>query len=133
MPIVRKVLPQDAATGRTGCTINGIAELARFTAVARWDAAVAYATRAGCERLHDKLTETTATWTATRKRWLVSMDFGRTEPRALRFLAGLAGIRGSRAGRAPRRDRDRLRASLRVPSESLYLPRPMRPVPSDSS
>lgn len=89
MPVLRKILPQDAAIGCTGSTINGIAELARFTAVAHWDAAVAYATRAGCERLHGKLTETTSTWAAAQKRWLVSMDFGRTEPEALRFLAAL--------------------------------------------
>ena len=89
MPVLRKILPQDAATGRAGSTINAIAELARFTAVGWCDAAVAYATRAGCERLHARLTEETSTWAAARKRWLVSMDFGRTEPEALRFLAGL--------------------------------------------
>lgn len=89
MPVLRSILPQSAATGRSGSTINGIAELARFTSVARWDAAVAYATRGGCERLHARLTAETASWATARKQWLVSMDFGRTEPEAFRFLAGL--------------------------------------------
>ena len=89
MAFLRSVLPQDAATGRTGSTINGIADLARFTSVVRWDAAVAYATRTGCERLHAKLIGAAGSWAAARKRWLISMDFGRTEPEAFRFLAGL--------------------------------------------
>ena len=89
MPVLRRVLPQDAATGRVSSTINGLVELAGFIPVARWDAAVAYATRAGCERLHDQMGAATPAWAGTRKRWLVSMDFRRTEPEALRFLAGL--------------------------------------------
>ena len=89
MAVLRSTLPQDAASGRAGSTINGIAELARFTALTRWDAAVAYASRAGCERLDALLAGEVPTWNGARKRWLVSMDFGRTDPEALRFLAGL--------------------------------------------
>src|SRR6185312_4373187 len=53
----------------------------------RW--AVAYATLGGCKALIDQLESDfgIATWKAIQKEIVVSLDYGITEPQALRFLA----------------------------------------------
>jgi HKD family nuclease len=51
------------------------------------DVAVAYASRRGVSELSVALTS--SRWLSAGKRWLVSMDFGRTEPAALDALAAL--------------------------------------------
>lgn len=54
------------------------------------DAAVAYATSAGVEELVAVLGGSDVRgWNAMRKRWLVGIDYCRTEPRAIEALAGL--------------------------------------------
>ena len=55
----------------------------------RW--AVAYATRSGCERLINRVSGRmgSARFTASEKHFVISLDFGLTEPRALEFLASL--------------------------------------------
>jgi HKD family nuclease len=52
-------------------------------------AAFAYATAAGVLELFDALAISAHDWDGMQRRWLVSIDFGFSEPRALRMLAGL--------------------------------------------
>ena len=59
----------------------------------RW--AVAYATRRGCDRLVRRVTERIgrSTWDKIEKDFVLSLDYGITEPEALRYLADLPGSR----------------------------------------
>lgn len=59
----------------------------------RW--AVAYATRSGCERLISRVSRRmgSARFNASEKHFVISLDFGLTEPRALEFLASLPNSR----------------------------------------
>lgn len=50
---------------------------------------VAYATKGACQRLVDDLASNLAAWNELRKRWLVSIDRGITDPNALSYLAEL--------------------------------------------
>ncbi len=54
-------------------------------------AAVAYASESGCAALVQALKKTGGGWNASSKRWLISIDFGRTEPNALQYLADVSG------------------------------------------
>jgi hypothetical protein len=56
--------------------------------LAAFDAAVAYVSLKGCEELDRQLGEIKK-WKTCTKRWLVSIDFGRTEPAGIEFLAKL--------------------------------------------
>lgn len=82
-----RVHAQDAATGRLFGVLDGIDATATgapgFTSV---DVAVAYATRGGVDALVDRLQREPG-WASASKRWLVSIDFGFTEPAALEALA----------------------------------------------
>ena len=49
----------------------------------------AYATAAGVKLLIDALRENTKGWNEIEKRWVVSIDYARTEPEALKKLVGL--------------------------------------------
>jgi len=49
----------------------------------------AYVTESGAKLLLDALDEVMPRWRTAKKRWLVSLDFGRTEPEALRLLCAL--------------------------------------------
>jgi hypothetical protein len=55
----------------------------------RW--AVAYSTRAGCERLTDRISARIgkAKWENAEKQFITSLDFGLTDPGALEFLSAL--------------------------------------------
>ncbi|HEX6753489.1 MAG TPA: hypothetical protein VF093_07910 [Solirubrobacterales bacterium] len=56
----------------------------------RLRAIFAFATESGTQELIESLTEGwTGEWEAVQKRWLISADFGFTEPQALRALSGL--------------------------------------------
>lgn len=57
-------------------------------APSHFDAAVAYATLSGAEVLESTLTSF-PTWTRCRKRWLVGIDWCRSEPLALERLSGM--------------------------------------------
>lgn len=54
-----------------------------------FQAAVAYASLAGCQRLVTSFSERLRNWHKVTKRWLVSIDFGLTDPDALEFLTRL--------------------------------------------
>lgn len=80
---------QDAAAGRIGHVLEGIAVTAASAGgFSHVDAAVAYATRGGVGQLTARLSQL-PTWSAAAKRWLVSFDFGITEPLAVEALAAL--------------------------------------------
>lgn len=73
-----------------------LTEVARAGAVKRLDAAVAYATHGGAVCLVELLTkEMGASWKAVNKRWLVGIDWLRSQPEALDLLDDLenSGVR----------------------------------------
>jgi hypothetical protein len=78
---------QDAATGRIAVIANAIAAAAATVPYNLADVAVAYATRRGVELLNRRLDGTG--WTGATKRFLISVDFGVTEPEALAALEAL--------------------------------------------
>ena len=81
---------QHQTSGKIGRTLEGIASLLQLPGYTQFRAAIAYATLSGCKILEQRV-RTSATWRRSKKRWLISIDFGRTEPRALDFLARLQG------------------------------------------
>src|SRR2546428_1513619 len=50
----------------------------------------AYVTEQGAKLLIDALQETMSGWKRAQKRWLVSLDYGRSEPEALKVLSTLS-------------------------------------------
>jgi len=50
---------------------------------------MAYASYRGCYLFHEELTKRFAGWSKVKKRWLISIDGGVTEPKALKFLRDL--------------------------------------------
>lgn len=87
MPI-QKLFLQDASTGRTSRIFAGITGLAQSIEFSRMQVAVAYATVSGCRELTNAFGNIAA-WEHAEKQWLISVDFGITEPDALKFLANL--------------------------------------------
>jgi HKD family nuclease len=89
MPYAAKVYAQDPGIGRVEEVLSAIAaassDAGNYTDV---DIAVAYASHAGVALLDQRLSFSSA-WPDASKRFLVSIDFGITDPRALARLAGL--------------------------------------------
>lgn len=56
----------------------------------RLRAAFAYASAGGAQLLHGTISGAAPDWDRMRKRWLVSFDWGHTEPEAIEFLVSLA-------------------------------------------
>lgn len=80
--------PQDKSCGAIGQTLLGITKLSELGGYNRFRAGVAYATYRGCDVLNEKLRRLPL-WRKADKRWLISIDYGRSEPKALGFLADL--------------------------------------------
>lgn len=79
---------QDPSVGRVGVVLEALADASeRAGAYENVDIAVAYASGEGVRLLNDTLSS--ETWTATPKRFLVSIDFGFTQPKALARLSEL--------------------------------------------
>lgn len=74
------------ASGRVRDVIASVASDLRFN---RLRAAVAYASLAGCNDLDALLHKTTNAWKAAEKKWLLSIDYGHTDPKAIRYLKRL--------------------------------------------
>lgn len=70
----------------------------------------AFATMKGVRLLYASLADASAGWAAARKRWVISIDSGITEPEALSFLL------------------DQPRTEVRVPGAEQLLSRRLRPV-----
>ena len=75
------------AGGRVAEVIRSIASKVRFN---RMRAAVAYASLPGCEDLNLMLVKANSAWKEAEKKWLLSIDYGHTDPRAIRYLKGLS-------------------------------------------
>lgn len=74
------------ASGRVREVITSVASSVRFN---RMRAAVAYASLIGCEDLDTVLRKANSAWKKAEKKWLLSIDYGHTDPRAIRYLRGL--------------------------------------------
>ena len=83
-----RLIAQDPAIGKVGQILQGISTLAEST-YTEFGAAVAYASLAGCQTLASKIEDSGSSWSLSRKSWLISIDYGRTEPEALELLASL--------------------------------------------
>jgi HKD family nuclease len=70
----------------------------------------AFATMKGARLLYTSLADASSRWTPARKRWVISIDSGITEPEALSFLL------------------DQPRTEVRVPDAEQLLSRRLRPV-----
>lgn len=79
---------QDPSFGRIGVVLEALADASHRAAAYDYvEVAVAYASEQGVRLLNDRLSS--ETWTAARKRFLVSIDFGFTQPTALVRLSEL--------------------------------------------
>lgn len=74
------------ASGRVREVIESVASSVRFN---RIRVAVAYASLPGCQDLDAILRDANNAWQGAEKLWLVSIDYGHTDPRALDFLRRL--------------------------------------------
>jgi hypothetical protein len=79
---------QSDALGTTHEISTVVSDLASAGTYASIFCAMAYASRRGAAELSDALSPAES-WEGSDKRWLVSIDFGRTEPAALEYLSGL--------------------------------------------
>lgn len=68
---------------------QGVVAAAKSGSYESLDVAVAYATLGGCTALTETLAGCVDNWAAYRKRWVVSFDWGITEPDAVLHLASL--------------------------------------------
>jgi hypothetical protein len=84
-----RIVLQDSNSGRSSVLINEISTLGASAPYSRIRAAIAYASYSGCRSICTRLAGTVGNWEAMQKRWLVSIDFGRTEIRALEYLRDL--------------------------------------------
>lgn len=72
-----------------GAIRRGLVMSATAAEYASLTVAVAYATTQGCQMVTEDFQELIPNWDQLRKRWLVSFDFGITDPGALTLLSGL--------------------------------------------
>lgn len=83
------VHPQDPSVGRVGIVLEALGTAANLASdYERVDVAVAYASAEGVRLLDEKLSG--PNWSDARKRFLVSLDFGFTQPSALVRLSELS-------------------------------------------
>lgn len=75
----------------------------------RLTVAVAYATKIGCELLVDGFASHFSSWKDIKKRWLISIDDGITQPNALSYLAKLPN------------------SAVRIPNADVLLKKGLRP------
>lgn len=79
---------QDPSVGRVSVVLEALADASEGAGAYDYvDVAVAYASAEGVRSLNDRLSS--ETWSTARKRFLVSIDFGFTQPKALARLSEL--------------------------------------------
>src|SRR5437016_4622175 len=83
---VQRWFPQERSSGAIGQTLLGITSLAELNGYTQFRGGVAYATFSGCGILVQELRRISC-WKKSYKRWLISIDYGRTEPDAMKYLA----------------------------------------------
>lgn len=69
--------------------LGGVGRLASSRVFTHARISIAYASAIGCRQLVGELSSRMTNWADLQKRWLIGIDFGRTEPEALRYLRGL--------------------------------------------
>lgn len=74
------------ASGRVREVIRSVVSGLRFD---RMRAAVAYASAIGCDDLNSVLTKASHGWKTAEKKWLLSIDYGHTDTRAIQYLKRL--------------------------------------------
>jgi HKD family nuclease len=72
-----------------GAIYDGLMRTASSASYDRLTVVMAYATRVGCELLTEGFTDNLPSWDQIKKRWLISIDGGITQPDALVYLAEL--------------------------------------------
>ncbi len=72
-----------------GAVLDALRRTAAGVNFDRFRAAFAYATPGGAQLLDWTLTREDPDWEDAQKRWLISFDWGHTDPRALEYLAAL--------------------------------------------
>jgi len=72
-----------------GLMLSMITQAASTDAYDRMTVLVAYATKLGCEILTTSLEAVCPNWLEMHKTWIISLDFGHTQPAALEYLARL--------------------------------------------
>ncbi len=77
--------------GKEDVVIDAIHKGASAAEFSRLRAAYAYASAGGAAEIVDTLRAAMPNWDLVAKKWLVSMDWGHTDPRALLLLASLEG------------------------------------------
>lgn len=88
MPYEMSVHAQDPSIGRVGVVLEALGDASeRAGTYEHVDIAVAYASSEGVRLLDERLSS--GTWSAASKRFLVSIDFGFTQPKALERLRNL--------------------------------------------
>lgn len=88
MPYEMSVHAQDPSIGRVGVVLEALGDASeRAGTYEHVDIAVAYASSEGVRLLDERLSS--GTWSAASKRFLVSVDFGFTQPKALERLSSL--------------------------------------------
>lgn len=80
---------QDVKSGAVSEILSAIMRIADLCKFKRLRVAVAYASLAGCKDIIDGFETHLKQWNDVTKKWLISIDFGRTEARALEFLRDL--------------------------------------------
>jgi HKD family nuclease len=80
---------QDAGCARPSALIRELTKLGTSGPFRRLRVAVAYATHSGCVDLISRFQRVVNDWDDLEKRWLISIDFGRTDASALEYLQRL--------------------------------------------
>lgn len=80
-------ITQDSSRGRASTIFQGISRLVSTAEYDQIRVAVAYATRAGTRNLLTELERRMAGWEEAQKQWLISMDFGRSDPESFQLLS----------------------------------------------
>lgn len=80
---------QDPSVGAYAAILRGIATTWEAASFTRSRAAVAYVSAKGARTLNARLGRGDDRWDDATKEWIVSIDFGTTEPAALSYLRGL--------------------------------------------
>src|SRR4051794_5867235 len=87
MPFSHELLVQ--GPDNPDAIVGGLERIAATVQFTRVRGAYAFANGAGALQLTDTLGAATDNWSVADKRWLISFDFGFTEPTALELLDGL--------------------------------------------
>ena len=84
-------LPQGKSVGRLGEVAQGLSGMIREVNPTKLRVAMAYASTTGVQQVGKMLEKASPGWASYEKRWLISIDYGRTSPDALEALGKMPG------------------------------------------